>query len=568
MSERILLLTLPSAAMLALLVAHSAVALPRRRAWSFWIACTAYGVARGLAVRAVTERGLGSSFPYIVTDPLFALGGVSLQEVAGWAIVAYLGWWLGHRFAGGVVGGAEPPLHLQVVWAGLWLGAVSLAVETAAVGAGWWQWTLASGGGLLGEVPAIGLVDWSFVAVDFLWPFVVLTATKRFWGLVLLAAFPLHFASHLAVDRISEIVPVPWFHAVHWLLAAMLVAAALLRPERDRGFVEPASVRRRFPVAALMLLAIALAATLVVAGRLDRLSSLAPASLVAVIALDRRRGAWVAGAVAAGGVLEPALLLAAVPAAASLVLVAAHGRGRLATTGVVATLLAAALLVHDAARDRERRLTRKLEEALAARDRGELARALESLEQINREPPYSHAAHGLRGEILYRSGRLDEARDAFEAAVGVKRAFPMALRHLVVIDLRSGNVERARRRAEKALALAPQDVELRYLGYRAAGHPPPADFWETLVDGGAAAVETVAGLAFEVDDVQSARHAAGLGAARWPERPSLHDIRFRLALAGGDTAGARDAVNDWLEALPDDPSAHRHAAALEAAGAR
>src|SRR5687768_17269725 len=99
MDLRLLLLTVPSLAVLALLARHSARTLPRLRAAGFWAAVVGYGFIRSLGVKWVTEKGLGAPVPYEIREPLFPVLGVPLQEVAGWAIVAYLGWWLGYRFA-------------------------------------------------------------------------------------------------------------------------------------------------------------------------------------------------------------------------------------------------------------------------------------------------------------------------------------------------------------------------------------------------------------------------------------------------------------------------------------
>ena len=99
MDPRPLALAVPAAVVLAMLVAHSMSALPRRRALAFWAAAAVYGVARGVALHAVVEGGLQASFPYRIDRPLLPVFGVPLQEIAGWAIVVYLGWWLGDRFS-------------------------------------------------------------------------------------------------------------------------------------------------------------------------------------------------------------------------------------------------------------------------------------------------------------------------------------------------------------------------------------------------------------------------------------------------------------------------------------
>src|SRR5688500_11844425 len=98
MNSRLFVLAIPSVIILIALVWHSFGAMQRCRAVLFWLSVVAYGILRGLGVRAVTQS-IGASFPYEIRDPLLQIGGVAAQEVAGWAVVAYLGWWIGDRFA-------------------------------------------------------------------------------------------------------------------------------------------------------------------------------------------------------------------------------------------------------------------------------------------------------------------------------------------------------------------------------------------------------------------------------------------------------------------------------------
>src|SRR5688572_21141936 len=240
-----LLLTVPTVAVLVLLVFHSARTLPRRRVIRFWTSVIVYSFVRSLGVKWVTEKGLGAAVPYQIRDPLFPVMGVPPQEIAGWAIVAYLGWWMGHRFAG-ARGDGEPRLFPQIAWACLFLGAISWAVEATAVAAGWWRWTLTAGHPLLLGVPFIGIVDWFFVGVDFLLPFLVLTAPAlagRPARFLTLLAFPMHFGAHLFVGRIAPAVPIPVFHLAHWALLALVVGLALRSEARDAAFDAAADQR-------------------------------------------------------------------------------------------------------------------------------------------------------------------------------------------------------------------------------------------------------------------------------------------------------------------------------------
>jgi hypothetical protein len=223
--NRVALLTVPSLAILGLLVTHSFVTLPRSRAVAFWSSVVGYGILRGLALRWVIDHGLGASFPYTIRNPLFPVFGVPAQEIMGWAIVTYIGWWLGARFS--------RYLFAQIAWACLFLGTISWAVESAAVAIGWWRWSVPVTQSVFVNVPFIGIVDWLFVGIDFLLPFATLTAPElrgRF-RFVTLLAFPIHFGAHAFVGNTSEIIPIPAYHMVHWvLIAALLWLAMRSRP--------------------------------------------------------------------------------------------------------------------------------------------------------------------------------------------------------------------------------------------------------------------------------------------------------------------------------------------------
>jgi tetratricopeptide (TPR) repeat protein len=564
MDLRLPLLTVPSLAVLVLLVLHSARTLPRVRAAGFWAAVVAYGAVRSLGVRWITEKGLGASVPYEIREPLFPLLGVPPQELAGWAIVAYLGWWLGYRLAAAMARGGEPPLFPQVAWACLFLGAISWGVEAAAVAAGWWRWTLAASNPLFLGVPFIGIVDWFFVGVDFLLPFMVITA-PAFAGrparLLTLLAFPVHFGAHLFVGRIAPSVPIPVFHLAHWALLALVACLALRSEVRDAAFDEAAD--RRHGWLAVTGFAVVLADLIAVdlmLGRSDLLPSVLPAVAVAAQTLRPAAGILLAAAALAAGAWLIPLALGAVPAAVHAIL--EWGRPhRWSPAVALALIAAAALATHGAGARDEADLTRRLERAVAARDGGELVVAEEELRAAWRDHPGSHVPPGLLGEIYYRTDRLAQAREALLDVVRIKPSHAPAFRHLAVIDLRRGDAASARRFAEAGLAAEPGDVQLQYLVSRAAG----ASIEPSLVRAtgiGFNATRALASLAFEVGDQAGAARIVEQAVVLWPQEPWLHRTRVRLALARKDEAAARQAVLAWRQQLPGDREAAVAAASL------
>jgi tetratricopeptide (TPR) repeat protein len=520
MEPRLLLLTLPSLAVLALLVRHSGVALlrtSRKRAGAFWISVAVYGVARGAAVAAVTRSGLGAPLPYVIHRPVLPLFGVSLQEVAGWAIVAYLAWWLGARWS--------PRLFQQVAWGCLFLGAVSWAVETAAVAAGWWHWTVPAGSPLLLGVPWIGLVDWLFVGTDFLLPFLALTAPAlagdhRRWLSLLL--FPLHMAGHLWV---------PGLPLVHALLLAIVLWLALRSRAEDAPFAERAG---RLPALALgIVLLDAALVQAVVAHRPSLLPSLLPAAAVALQTLAPAWASALAAAALLGALALPPLILGVVPAAVSGGLRWLRRRpGGAPVLALAVVVLAIAFQARERHGDEE--LQRRLGTALAARNRGDLAAAESELGALARDFPGSHVPPALLGEIRYRTGRPEAARPLYEKAVAIQPSFLDGWKHLAVIDLQAGRTAEAATEAGKGLAIAPADLELRYLERRAEGGAA-GDLWPQVQRPEAAA--GIAGLAFEVGDAAGAATLLDRALARWPEERKLRQMRAKLALAMGGVGG-------------------------------
>ncbi len=549
MEPRVLLLAIPSLVVLVLLIVHSWRALPRRRALAFWISVAVYGLARGLAVTWITERGLGAAAPYEIRDPLLPVFGVSLQEVAGWAIVAYLAWWLGDRFS--------RQLFQQAAWGCLFLGAISWAVETAAVAAGWWRWTVPAGSPLLLGVPWIGLVDWFFVGTDFLLPFLVLTAPAlagrpaRFLSLLL---FPLHMASHLWLEPVFGI---PGLHLVHWLLLGLVLWLAFRSPVEDEAFP-------RTDWLPLMAIAVILAdiagVEAVVVGRPGLLASLLPVAGVVAGAFHRNAGGLLGVLGGVGSFVHPPMVLGVVPMVAADLLRWARRR-RWAAPAVLALLAALAAGVHASGGAQREDLQKRLDAALAARDRGDLATATAELESLTKEYPAEHAPHALLGEIRYRTSRPAEARPLFERAVAIKSDFLQGYRTLAVIDLQAGNRDSAARFAARGRAVDPNDLELRYLEKRAKGEGS-ADLWPAIQAKGPAAAEGMAALAFEVGDAAGAAEILDRALARFPDTRSLYRTRIQLALGMKSEEAARRAASSWLERFPDDLEAKRVAAGL------
>lgn len=577
MDPRVALLALPSALVLVLLVAHSLVALPRARALAFWPAVLVYGVLRRLGVEWVTVEGLGGAQPYEIHDPLLPVFGVPSQELAGWAVVAYLGWWLGHRLARRFDAQA-PPLFVQVLWASLFLAAVSWAVEAAAVAAGWWHWTLPVSNPLFLNVPFIGIVDWFFVGIDFLLPFLALTAAGRglgAWRWATLLAFPLHFGSHLLIEPVAPWLPIPVFHLVHWLLLGGVLWLALRLPIADDAFAPPPGVLKRWLPAWGLALVVAdlVVVDLVVAEQPLLLLSLLPLVTLAAVSLMRDRPAgktsetvyvlkpFLLGCVAFTlimlGFWLPAAWVSLIPpgVAGFVRRVRARRRGgRALALAALALLALLALRVHSTSALRQQALEAGLDEAIAARDRGDFGAAESTLAELAEEHPGTHAPSAFLAEIHYRRGRLEAARERYAEAVRIKSDYLEGYRHLAVIGLRLEDLAGAARHAEAGLEIAPGDLQLRYLARRAAGGDAGELAGEPTSGPEAAAL---AALAFEVGDLAGARELLDAAVERWPDEKTVHRRRVQAALAAKDLVAAARAARSWLDRHPDDPEARR-----------
>ena len=461
MDTRILALAVPSAAILAALVWHSLAALPRRQAIWFWGSVLVYGVLRGLGVRFVTTS-IGASFPYEIRNPMLSFAGVSAQEVVGWAVVTYLALWIGAR---------RRTLFAQVVWASLFLGSIAWAIEAAAIAARWWHWTVPTASRVFMNVPAIGIVDWFFVGIDFVLPFAAFASGWR-WRRLTLAAFPIHFGGHL--------LPGLWLHVIHWTLV-LIVAWLALRSDAPRaGFAE---VRSWIPTAglAVIVLDVAMVQTLM-AGRPELVRSIIPVVVLWIAGLRRFSTAW----------------LRRHPAA------------------VMVAIALFAVLLHRQSHHERQDMTRRLDAALAERDRGNVTSALREFDAIARDHPTSYAALAFSGEIEYRNGQLDAARNRFARSVEIKQDFVRGYRFLAVIDRQMG---RQSDWAKRGLEIDPHDIQLRYL----AGEDVLSRIDSAETAAGMAA------LAYEVGDGAGAKRMVEAGLTRWPENVRLRQIDMRIS---------------------------------------
>ncbi len=160
--------------------------------------------------------------------------GVPLQELLGWTVAISLAAYCGDRLLRRC--GQSSDAYRTTLLAGLGMAAVCLAVESAAEKGGWWSWSLAHSRADLLPFPGIALVDWAFVAIDFLLPFELWRRRAPLGQrLLALSAFPIHLAGHAFTAKLPGPFPLSAFDLVHVGLVAAVVARRRPRAKKARG---------------------------------------------------------------------------------------------------------------------------------------------------------------------------------------------------------------------------------------------------------------------------------------------------------------------------------------------
>jgi Tfp pilus assembly protein PilF len=439
-SSQLFALGLPSLGVWGLLLWHRARLHGWRVVAAFVCAIALYSILRAGYIGVVMDE-IGGDRPYLMRDPLLLLGASSPQEIVGWGVAVGLSWALAER-ASAVLGWRAGPARLSLMAFAV-MAAISAAVEGAAIAAGWWRWTLPSDSvDALWSVPGIALLDWGFVALDFLLPFLVWQQGRPWWQrLMALAVFPLHFTSHAVIAAFIPGVPLSGHAIGHVLLLAVLAAAATSETNATR----PVARRERlWWMAPLLALGLATWTALVVLyfrGEVGLTS--VPLALFALVLLlletrrvpllaisddrpPRARPTWHGGAVF-----------------------------------VLVTAAAMTWLWPIAARDRA--LHSEVQSAAAALGRNDLDAAEQALRRAQDLDPEHVAVLTLRGLVALRANRVDEAQLLLDQALRLNPNSSTTLKLAVVAALRAKQLARANSLATRGRGLYPADLIFRYL---------------------------------------------------------------------------------------------------------
>lgn len=276
-----------SAAVLLLVLEHRQANLGGRSAVAFLLATMAYGLVRSISIRSLAEAHLGG-VPYRLGSPLATLAGVPLQELVGWTAAAGLSAWFADRLLRRF-GQPTDPYRTTLV-AGLGMAAVCLAVETAAVVGHWWTWSLPHSPTGPIRFPPVALLDWGFVAVDFVLPFELwrrrAPLSLRLGGLLL---FPIHLAGHALAGPLPPPIPFSGFDLVHLGLVAAIAGAAAASRDASSWPPRQAERLRSRPVLAVGILLATAAAQLLLANEPGLLWTGLPLAALALFSIRSRQ---------------------------------------------------------------------------------------------------------------------------------------------------------------------------------------------------------------------------------------------------------------------------------------
>lgn len=165
------------------------------------------------------KHNISPVLPYEVAFPLFKIFGTTPVEISGWLIVSYLGL----RFSTNILKGYS--IFHQIVLSSLFIASSSFAIETTAIEGDWWGWKVILGNSIFGKVPTIGIIDWAYVAFDFLFPFSMFFIAKSniFLKVFSLLIFPLHMIFHLSTEIISKNFPTTFINLFHIIVPLILL---------------------------------------------------------------------------------------------------------------------------------------------------------------------------------------------------------------------------------------------------------------------------------------------------------------------------------------------------------
>lgn len=459
---------------LLLLLAHRRANLGNGATLVFVGAAAAYGWLRSTAIGLLSASARADA-PYRIVTPLVTLAGVPLQELVGWvsalALAGYLADRLLRRF------GRAADAWSTALVAGIGMAAICLAVESAAVTAGWWSWTLGHSADAMLSFPAIALLDWGFVAFDFLLPFELWRRRaplgERLAGLLF---FPLHMAGHALTAPVWNAFPLAGFDLVHVGLIAAVAALAFAPGGRSDDSPWPPTVDERWRPAALL------------GGGLIVLTTATQLGM-----LGEWRQLWMALPLAAAIV---AAATAKIPDAVRR----DERRRYLPAVWVFLALFVGGLCLRLPEAMRARDFEQFVGRGVAALSSGDLAASRSQLSAALALRPGHADIHWLLGWAELQAGERAAAREHLAAAVAGRPASVEATRYLALLDLLEGRRSDAAALLARRRARYPESADLAYLAWRARAEQPLPEEAPAVATASPAEIREIFALARALDD--------------------------------------------------------------------
>lgn len=193
----------------------------RNKTIAFFISGIIYSILRANFIAFIMHlrHNVEPILPYEIHFPIIKIFGTTPVEISGWLIVSYLS----YRISSYLL--KDYTIFHKIILSGLFIACCSFAIETTAIEANWWRWRVILGNSIFGRVPTMGIIDWTFVAFEFLLPFILfINKTPNFLKFLSLIIFPAHIFLHLKLEVISEKFPFTFNILFHILIPILILS--------------------------------------------------------------------------------------------------------------------------------------------------------------------------------------------------------------------------------------------------------------------------------------------------------------------------------------------------------
>lgn len=461
MPSPLLFLAAPSVLVFILLVWHLDQNLGHKKTGIYFGLLFLYGVIRANWLVHITKDDLGSAFPYLINLPVLKIGGASLQELIGWSVAVTLAWLIADRLLLRLR--ITPGPYRVSALAAVILCAVCLAVETAAIESGWWQWTLLQyPKPFFGKVPLVGLLDWGFVAFDFLLAFLVFSVPSSWKARIpALALFALHFRFHSELGKLPEPLLVTPNDLAHAAIFAFVLAVAVDEKSSSALPVPEKERLRVLPLIGGVIVALATALSCIYAAGNTKTAFACIPLLVLVIAAYAFP--WPAKAVS-----PPVAPQKSKPAKNPARKVAAKTEEQdwrvfWIRLGIAVSVFCLVCALRIPFNRKSAAFVSHLQSANSMMNAGQMTAAEAEIRKAIEIRPEHSGGHMMLAQVLIVQKRIREARSELQQALKVKPTDLSAMILMSIVEIRLGNLAEAKSIAQNGQRIYPDHSEFQYL---------------------------------------------------------------------------------------------------------